>query len=225
MGMKEPEVTNSKRRLPSLDGWRALSILLVFFSHIPYAKDAPDYLSNYLQFFDGNLGVRIFFIISGFIITYIICGSINQNEFSYKNFIYNRAIRILPGFYSYIIACIILQLFGLIYENSSSWLGCFLFIRNFLGRGDSLTIHFWSLSIEEQFYLFFPFIFAFSNKRLSFFLFLTFIFFSIFLRFLNVTNDYSVYGRLVGGRSTFLYLDSILIGTLYGHLYYLRHKN
>ncbi len=59
-------------RLPSLDGWRAASILMVLGAHCKFAADFPAALATpFLWLFDGNLGVRMFFVISGFLITWL----------------------------------------------------------------------------------------------------------------------------------------------------------
>jgi peptidoglycan/LPS O-acetylase OafA/YrhL len=60
-------------RFPSLDGWRAVSILMVLGEHSIYTFDCPPRTSHTLDtIFDGNLGVRFFFVISGFLITYLL---------------------------------------------------------------------------------------------------------------------------------------------------------
>ncbi len=218
------EGINKVSRVPSLDGWRAFSICLVALSHFEYASGFPDSMLPYFKIFDGNLGVRIFFIISGFIITYIILNNFQCNLFSYSNFVYNRALRILPVYCSYLLLVFFLQCIGLIEEHLNSWLGCVFFIRNFVGRGDSLTIHFWSLSIEEQFYFVFPLLIVFFRKWTLVFFLGVVLFISVILRMAGVSNDYTLMGRIVGGRSTFLYLDSISIGCALGYLYFKNKK-
>src|ERR1700742_4832712 len=60
-------------RLPSLDGWRALSICLVLGEHSLFTFDCPRTPGKFIyRYFDGDLGVRFFFVISGFLITYLL---------------------------------------------------------------------------------------------------------------------------------------------------------
>ncbi len=58
-------------RLPSLDGWRGVAILLVTVGHMNYAAGCPKELEEWLRVFDASFGVRLFFTISGFIITWL----------------------------------------------------------------------------------------------------------------------------------------------------------
>lgn len=157
-------------RLPSLDGWRALSILMVLGKHVTYVRGFPfAWTPAFNFFFDGNLGVRFFFTISGFLITWLMVlereknGSVNVREFYIR-----RCLRILPIYFVYLLVLALLDFSGLAKESSAAWLGNLTFTRNSFGAvtgGDSLSAHLWSLSVEEQFYLAWPVLFIILGNR------------------------------------------------------------
>ncbi|HEV8512374.1 MAG TPA: acyltransferase [Cyclobacteriaceae bacterium] len=150
--------------IPSLDGFRMISICLVIFSHLILRSQNP-YLLN-LQFNLGQfgiLGVRIFFIISGFLITFLLLkekaktGTVNLRYFYIR-----RILRIFPVFFLYLIALHTLNHFLNLNIPLSNFLGAALFIQNFGIWGDNWYLaHTWSLAVEEQFYIAWPIIFLF----------------------------------------------------------------
>src|SRR5580658_6559266 len=85
-------------RFPSLDGWRAVSILLVLGYHCQFAVGFPKYLDPVIYWlFDGNLGVRFFFVLSGFLITHLLWHEHHQaGGLCLRKFYARRALRILP---------------------------------------------------------------------------------------------------------------------------------
>jgi peptidoglycan/LPS O-acetylase OafA/YrhL len=145
-----------------IDGLRALAVSAVVLYH--FWPDTFDY---------GYLGVDVFFVISGFLITLYIYEELSNGSFSLKNFYQRRIVRILPvtlfvlsatSFFALII------LIGADYDRfiesliaSLSFTSNIYFWRDggYFGQADSLKplLHFWSLSVEEQFYLFFPVLF------------------------------------------------------------------
>jgi peptidoglycan/LPS O-acetylase OafA/YrhL len=148
--------------LPSLDGWRALSILLVLGSHAKYAANFPpewDTLFGWL--FDGNLGVRCFFIISGFLITTLMLReTASRGSLDLKGFYLRRAVRILPVYLAFLVAVALLEYFTAFDQSASQWAHLLTFTTNFSISGNFLTGHTWSLACEEQFYLIWPVVFA-----------------------------------------------------------------
>lgn len=89
---------------------------------------------------------------------------------SLTNFYVRRCLRIWPVYFSFVAVVAILQLLKLHYQSAESWRGLLTFTRNFYDPGsgradDFLTLHFWSLSIEEQFYMFWPIIFCVLGNR------------------------------------------------------------
>lgn len=155
---------------PSLNGLRAISIFFVIFHHLEirnniFSKHFPSLslLNNFIT--DGQLGVNVFFVISGFLITsLLIKEEIRTGSISIKNFFIRRTLRIFPAYYFYLIVLFFLQLNNLIYITNSSWLTAVTYTKYFNWNLDWYTSHGWSLSIEEHFYLLFPLIFLLGNK-------------------------------------------------------------
>ena len=148
-------ITKSSARLPSLDGLRALSIGLVLFAHSHPTEELQK-----LAFYCGNLGVRIFFVISGFIITWLLLQEEKSSgAVSLRNFYARRIARIFPAYYTYLAAVLLLDRAGLIDGGRTSQkLLNILFLANY-GPCEGPTGVLWSLGVEEQFYLFWPGIF------------------------------------------------------------------
>ena len=144
---------------PDIDGLRAIAVLAVMLFHF----GVPGFSGGYV-------GVDIFFVISGFLITGIIHREVSENRFSIASFYERRIRRIFPALFAVFIFTLIAG--GLIFlpENyqdySASLLTSTLFMSNILfwleaGYFDSASemkplLHTWSLSVEEQFYILFP---------------------------------------------------------------------
>lgn len=136
----------------SLDGVRALAILLVMAFH-----------ANLIRF--GWMGVQLFFVLSGFLITRILWEDKFRNEplsSKWKRFLLRRSLRIFPLYFLYLIGIGLVYLvlsFPSYYPTYAPYL--FTYTVNYTRlfpewQGNPLFTHLWSLSIEEQFYLFFP---------------------------------------------------------------------
>lgn len=153
---------------PEIDGLRAIAVIPVILFH-----------AGFEHFSGGFVGVDIFFVISGYLITTIILNDLDNGAFSYKKFYERRARRILPALCIVIIACIPFAYIWLgpqpLNHFSQSMIAAMLFFSNiyFLATSGyfgevaetSLLLHTWSLSIEEQFYILFPLILLFGLKR------------------------------------------------------------
>ena len=162
------EVNKEKKEfLPSLNGIRALCIFLVIGSHADRSINFPEILKPYWKFlFNGGLGVNIFFVLSGYLITYLLIKEEAKNEtISLGGFYKRRFIRILPIYITLLIVFAILQFFGIFYFEPCAWLTSLTFTKNY-GCGYWVDGHLWSLSVEEQFYILWPIIFRFSGKKL-----------------------------------------------------------
>jgi peptidoglycan/LPS O-acetylase OafA/YrhL len=155
--MKELSSMNRPPRFPSLDGWRAVSIALVLGYHCEFAVGFPQRLNPVMNWlFDGNLGVRFFFVISGFLITHLLLQEFDQTgSVSLRNFYVRRGLRILPVYFAYLLAIFVLQFVTSWYQAPITWLGNLTFTTNFFPASGQTT-HLWSLAVEEQFYLLWP---------------------------------------------------------------------
>lgn len=100
-------------RLQSIDGWRAISILFVLIQHSAAKDGWPIFLKNKAIAALGGVGVRFFFVISGFLITWLLIQEIYKfNKISIKSFYIRRAIRIIPVLICFILICYFLEFFG-----------------------------------------------------------------------------------------------------------------
>lgn len=150
-------LTGPSGYIPTLDGWRAIAILAVLFHHamIPLLGAHP-----WLRFSEqGSLGVDVFFALSGFLICSRLLHERAKTGFiDLKAFYLRRSFRILPPYLTYLAVLLIMASFGLSNLHLADWLSCLTFTRNYIpGHLWSWeTGHFWSLSVEEHFYLIFP---------------------------------------------------------------------
>ncbi|OQP47931.1 hypothetical protein A4H97_30470 [Niastella yeongjuensis] len=137
----------------ALDGLRAVSIGIVIMAHVL----TPFLGNSYL----GLIGVYIFFVISGFLITTLLLKErVKYGSISLKGFYIRRCLRILPVAYGFLLVLLCLNALFKLEIPGSSFLNCLLFIKNLpiLPNRDWYTGHYWSLGVEEQFYLLFPFL-------------------------------------------------------------------
>ena len=160
------------RHLPSLDGWRAVAIMLVILGHAKLTEGMPPsiyYLLDILVF--AELGVRIFFIISGFLITTLLIKEFNRsNRINLKLFYIRRFLRICRVYYVYLFVIILINNYLQLEISKETFIAAFLYITNFqFAEGSWFTGHSWSLAVEEQFYLFWPVLFLINIRRLVFF--------------------------------------------------------
>lgn len=156
-------------RIPSVDGLRAVSILLVLFGHASSTNGAPQFLDHPVFTSLGNVGVRFFFLISGFLITTLLLRELDsRGRISLRDFYLRRALRILPASLFYLGAIYACYLAGLMdltlhlvsMQHVSSPLPDFVraltFTANYQHDYNWYFNHLWSLSVEEQFYLIWP---------------------------------------------------------------------
>ncbi|MBB5031714.1 acyltransferase family protein [Prosthecobacter vanneervenii] len=149
-------------RLPSLDGWRALSILLVLGAHTVLASGFPQQHASLVnKISDGHLGVRFFFVISGFLITWLMLSEERKtSRVKLGKFYARRALRILPVYMAFLLVAGVLQYYTVCDHDLTTWIANLTFTRDFFPGGNKVSNHFWSLAVEEQFYLIWPFVFA-----------------------------------------------------------------
>jgi peptidoglycan/LPS O-acetylase OafA/YrhL len=160
----------SVTRLPSLDGLRAASICMVVIGHCSETVRPLSHSATLMLGFVevSRLGVSVFFVISGFLITTLLVREqqITQS-INLKHFYIRRALRIFPGFYAYWLVALALTLLGYIHLSHSDLISSAVYVWNYVPRkADTWFLnHTWSLSIEEQFYLVWPLILKFSGPK------------------------------------------------------------
>lgn len=151
-------------RIASLDGARAVSIGLVILSHLRLLRHLPllwrldeQNFFAYGPYIDlGNLGVRVFFVISGFLITHLLLEEERRTgSISLRRFYLRRVLRIIPAYWAYLAVIAILIPSGIASAHWSELASAFVYITDYRIPHGALT-HTWSLSVEEQFYLLWP---------------------------------------------------------------------
>jgi peptidoglycan/LPS O-acetylase OafA/YrhL len=202
-----------KPSYPSLYGLRAISILLVLFYHFGL-PDLPQNLQwanpLFALFRDGQLGVNIFFVISGFLITSLLLQEeAAQGKISLKNFYIRRTLRIFPAYYFLLLVYAILQIKGMIDIKKDSWLTAVTYTKYFNWNDEHYTPHAWSLSVEEHFYLFWPPFFVYA-RRLRVWLLAALIFMVPILKFYDHFHDI----LWINDLTLFERIDAIAIGCL-----------
>jgi len=142
-------------RLPSLDGLRAISITLVILSHVA-ALHLTRSLEQLWRIDAGNLGVRTFFVISGFLITSLLLDERRTTgTVSLARFYLRRTCRIMPAFFVFLLAMALAAALGWQTLSGHSLLHAATYTSNYAVT-DWPVGHSWSLSVEEQFYLLWP---------------------------------------------------------------------
>ncbi len=107
----------------------------------------------------GDIGVHIFFVLSGFLITTLLLKeNFKTGSVSLKRFYIRRALRILPVAYLFLIVLIALNFYCHLGVSFLDFVASFLFFKNLPLKNEPFTAHFWSLAVEEQFYFIFPFL-------------------------------------------------------------------
>jgi peptidoglycan/LPS O-acetylase OafA/YrhL len=144
---------------PDIDGLRAIAVLSVVAYHA-----FPDRVHG------GFIGVDIFFVISGFLISSIILQGLSEDRFSFAEFYARRVLRIFPALIAVLVACLVVGWFTLVaykyqqlgqeIEAGTTFLANILFWRQ-AGYFDTTAeakplLHLWSLGVEEQFYIVWP---------------------------------------------------------------------
>jgi len=147
---------------PEVDGMRALAVLSVLFFHAKISG-----------FSGGFVGVDIFYVISGFLITSIILADLDRDRFSFVLFYERRMRRIFPALFTVVLFCVLAA--GVVFVPKDfaafgkSLIAATLFVSNVFFKREAgidgyfdrssdsqALLHTWSLSVEEQFYLLFP---------------------------------------------------------------------
>lgn len=198
--------------IPALDGLRGIAVLMILIYH-------------HFGLLGGWMGVDLFFVLSGFLITGILLDKKNEKGY-YKNFIIRRALRIFPLYYFALVLFFILLPLLInqallddlsIYFRDENYFWAYLQNWIFMVKvseyeqSNRALMHFWSLAIEEQFYLIWPFIIYIFNKKILYKALIFIIILALGLRVFYLLQGYHWgYGYL----NTFSRLDSLAFGSL-----------
>ena len=230
----------SERNLPAhvvgLDGVRGVAVLLVFISHFHWILSPDPFLTKVTPwhfinrtFEAGFMGVDIFFVLSGFLITSLLMKDRSTNQKNlFKRFYKRRALRLLPALYALLIA----DFFVSRWENfpgdiqwRTTW-HAILFLNNWnivnnFGKAQNDLGHLWSLGIEEQFYLIWPLtIWLLAKLKIPSKMMIPLILFASLVVMVHRTslwNDGTSWIILYIRTDT--RLDSLLIGAMFAYVY------
>lgn len=188
-------------RIPVLDGLRGIAILLVLFFHTTLVGPGSPVGSALFYTFRnwGWAGVDLFFVLSGFLITGVLLDSKAARPSSgkshyFRNFYARRTLRIFPVYYSYLLLLLLLAPPVVFERVGGDWIWFGLFLQNFAmaGAGDFVHTHFldhfWSLAVEEQWYLFWPLVVLATTRRRLVTVCVGLVVFSLLLRIVLLTQ-------------------------------------
>jgi len=153
--------TLKRSHIPALDGIRAVSVLIVILYH------------GGVEWVPGDLGVSVFFVLSGFLITWLLFKEEDRTGYvSIKSFYIRRILRIFPAYYVFLAVSIGFDYVrGYRWDHALIYSGVF-YVTNYYnalhGHPPTAIAHAWSLAIEEQFYLLWPFLFLMFRRRKEF---------------------------------------------------------
>ena len=209
-----------EHRIPSLDGFRAISIALVILSHagLHFVNGEGSFGGRLLHWM-GAIGVSTFFVISGFLITYLLLKEEDaRGKISLQRFYLRRMFRILPPFYVMALLILVARQFGLVEVSWGALLSAVTFTWNYSPYASGWTLaHTWSLSLEEQFYLLWPLALVLLGRHRAGRLALILIFSAPFLR----VGTYALFPFSHGHSSMMLHtrVDNLMFGCIMALFY------
>jgi len=210
-----PELLNQKY-FPTLDGLRAVAVAIVIIAHVDHRVYNSKWVSTFIPF--GNLGVYIFFVLSGFLITTLLLKEkVTTGDISLKDFYRRRFFRIVPVAYLFLVTIIILKYaFNLPLTMPDIILGFFFLRRLDNPFNQFYTTHFWTLSYEEEYYILYPFIL---KKSLRLYVYT--LLFIIAMQFLFLTPLYNYFhfpGKKLFYQVFVTSFEGLTIGSLFSIL-------
>ncbi|MGZ3866253.1 MAG: acyltransferase family protein [Bacteroidia bacterium] len=198
---------NKGIHLSGLNGLRAIVAIAVVLSHTVQSLQLFD-LNPFIFGTDpdgtpeglnlSDYGVSIFFVLSGFLITYLLLIERRTQPINVKYFYIRRVLRIWPIYYLYLAACIVTFFF---FDKNTEWgiLPFYVFfaanIANIFNYSLPHLLHYWSIAVEEQFYLFWPWVMKVGREKISYillFLIMLFPVLKLILAFIIPGKDLSV---------------------------------
>lgn len=156
-------------RIPSLDGLRAVSIVLVLFSHLAGTRGFPVSTASGNFWAFGELGVRVFFVISGFLITGLLLDELARaGHINLGRFYLRRTLRIFPPYYAFLLFVFVAAVMGNMTLSPHDLTHAETYTSNYYSNRSWFVGHTWSLSVEEQFYLLWPAVLLLAGTRRAF---------------------------------------------------------
>ena len=177
------------KRIPSLDGFRALSITLVIIAHTITQYQIP----GMWRFDLGKIGVQTFFVISGFLITSLLIdeqyrsGTINLPAFYLR-----RVFRIVPANYTFLFVMALLVPTGWLQASYRDFVPAGLYFGDYDFPGRTLG-HTWSLAVEEQFYLLWPSVLLLIGNRRSLYGCIAIVLVAPVIRFIEMSHTWTTH--------------------------------
>ena len=154
----------TERRIPSLDGLRAVAVVLVCLAHLTWNQHYLGSNGQYLKL--GAIGVRMFFVLSGFLITGILLRELDRtSSLSLRRFYFRRTMRIFPAFYAFVAVIVIVNAAHWIHFYDGSSIPSLTYTTDYFVPAKRVFGHTWSLAVEEQFYLVWPAALLFLGRR------------------------------------------------------------
>jgi peptidoglycan/LPS O-acetylase OafA/YrhL len=145
------------QRIAGLDGLRALAVISVVLTHYGVFLNLED--SALYPLVHGVTGVRVFFVLSGFLITRLLLAEYRESgHISYRDFVARRALRIFPLYFLFLSLATLLCVAGIWNTRPGGLLYAWMYVYNFVPPSlyDPVLAHTWSLAVEEHFYLLWP---------------------------------------------------------------------
>ncbi len=203
--------------IPTLDGWRTVAVFAVIAYHarpIQVGGVSLERLQNY-----GDRGVQLFFAISGLLIcSRLLDEQQRHGSISLKGFYLRRLFRIQPAAIVMLAGVTVLAVVGILHVSVGAMLASLFSYRNFFNAfatsatpDDRYTVHFWSLAVEEHFYLLLPAILLFARKRLVAVLASLSV---IFLLWPPIAHKLGLTAGLLSGQRTDLALQDLFVPAL-----------
>src|SRR3954471_2196193 len=155
-----------ERRIPSLDGLRAISMGLVLLSHLAGTRNFPLSAAQGNFWGLGEFGVVVFFVISGYLITGLLLDELDRTgRVDLARFYFRRTLRIFPPYYAFLICLALAGATGAVALQRGDLVSALTYTANYDIDRSWFVGHTWSLSVEEQFYLLWPAVLLFARTR------------------------------------------------------------
>lgn len=211
-----------------LNGIRALAAFAVLISHI-FSELSHFGLTSIGTYYLASFGVTMFFTLSGFLITFLLLKEKDKTEhkkINIKNFYIRRILRIWPLYFLYVFICIVVYvLFSIKFDSNQLFFYAFLLANVPLILQQSLPYlgHLWSIAVEEQFYLFWPWMAKVKQSKLlrnSIFLLIFLLILKSLFYFINYLYDIEILLTVI----TVTRFHCMIFGCIAAILYYQKSK-